>query len=219
MREVGGAILVAAAALGFTSARAANPAPSFAPQASQPMFEVTPFPGFSLGGNFTLTSTGQNVDVHDHGSFALALDLLAADNSAQSELFYSHQSTALHGNLTPAPMGISVEYLHIGGTVPIEEDSPGLSPYFLAGLGVTRFSPPAPGRVDTRFSAQLGFGLRVPVTARLSLRLEGRGFLTLVSSDTSLFCGSNQTGLVCEIHGHGSTLLQGQALAGVAFAF
>jgi hypothetical protein len=59
----------------------------------------------------------------------------------------------------------------------------------------------------------------VPVVKQLSLRLEARGLLTLISADTSLFCRSDQNGLLCQIHGHGSTFLQGEALAGVAYAF
>ncbi len=73
--------------------------------------------------------------------------------------------------------------------------------------------------VYTRFSASLGLGLRVPVGRQLSLRLEARGLVTLISADTALFCRSDQTGLLCQIHAHGSTFLQGEALAGVAYAF
>ena len=212
MKAIPKGAVVAAAMLGFTAAHAAEPPPQ-----EPARFEVAPFAGFALGGSFTRQDTGQNVDVGNHGSFALALDTVA-DVASQYELFYSHQSTTLRGDPTLAPTGVSVEYLHIGGTLLLDE-APPVKPYLAGGLGVTRFSPPAPGLVDTRFSLSLGLGLRVPVARRLQLRLEARGFLTLVSSDTSLFCGSDQTGLVCQIHGHGSTFLQGQALAGVAFAF
>jgi hypothetical protein len=40
-----------------------------------------------------------------------------------------------------------------------------------------------------------------------------------MNSDTSVFCQSDQSGLLCRVHGHGQTFLQGQLLAGVAFAF
>ena len=208
--------MVAAATLGLTTAHAADPPPSPA-QRVETRFEATPFVGFALGGSFTLTNTGQTVDVGDHGSLALALDV-EADGGGQYESFYSRQSTTLRENSTFPPTGVSVEYLHIGGTA-LLDDAPRVKPYILGGLGVTRFSPPAPGLVDTRFSLSLGLGLRVPVNDRLSLRLEARGFATLVSSNAAIFCRSDQTGLLCQIHGHGSTFLQGEALAGVAFAF
>jgi opacity protein-like surface antigen len=214
MRDV--AVAVAAATLGFTTARAADPE-SAPPPPDRPRFEVAALGGFSLGGSFTLNSTGPRVDVGDHGSLALALDA-QADESTQYELFYSHQSTTLRGDSTFTPVGVAVEYLHIGGTL-VLDDLSRLKPYLLGGLGVTRFSPPAPGLEDTRFSASLGLGLRVPVNRQVSLRLEARGLLTLISADTSLFCRSDQNGLLCQIHGHGSTFLQGEALAGVAYAF
>lgn len=210
------AVAVAAATLGFTTAGAADSEPT-AQHPDRPGFEVVAFAGFSLGGSFTVSNTGQRVDVGDHGSLALALDA-QADEGTQYELFYSHQSTTLRGDSTFAPTGVTVEYLQVGGTV-VLDDSSRFKPYLLGGLGITRFSPPAPGLEDTRFSASLGLGLRVPVSHHISLRLEARGLVTLISADTSLFCRSDQTGLLCQIHGHGSTFLQGEALAGVAYAF
>jgi Outer membrane protein beta-barrel domain len=216
VRHLAVTVAVAAAGLGFTTARAADPE-SAPPSPDRPRFEVAAFGGFSLGGSFTVNSTGQRVDVGDHGSLALALDA-RADEGTQYELFYSHQSTTLRGDSTFAPVGVTVEYLHIGGTV-VLDDSSRLTPYLVGGLGITRISPPAPGLEDTRFSASLGLGLHVPVNRHFSLRLEARGLVTLISADTSLFCRSDQTGLLCQVHGHGSTFLQGEALAGVAYAF
>lgn len=213
MRKV--AVLIAATALEFTAAGAADPSASPA-QRDAPRFEIAAFPGFSFGGSFTLGNTGQSIDVRSHGSVALALDA-EADDASQYELFYSRQPTAMRGDAF-APMAVTLEYLQVGGMLTLDE-APRLKPYLLGGLGVTRFSPPAPGLEDTRYSLSLGLGLRVPLERRLSLRLEARGFVTLVSSNTALFCGSNQTGLVCQVHGHGSALVQGEALAGVAFAF
>lgn len=214
MRKVT-AVAVASAALQFTAAHAADPSPSPA-QRDVTSFEIAAFPGFSFGGSFTRSDTGQSVDVRSHGSVALALDA-EADETSQYELFYSHQPTVLRGDAF-APMAVTLEYLQVGGTL-VLDDAPRVKPYLAGGLGVTRFSPPAPGVEDTRFSLSLGLGLRVPLDRRFSLRLEARGFVTLVSSNTALFCGSNQTGLVCQVHGHGSALVQGEALAGVAFAF
>ena len=216
MRHLAVTVAVAAAALGFTTARAADPE-SAPPPPDRPRFEVAAFGGFTLGGSFTVNSTGQRVDVGDHGSLALALDA-RADEGTQYELFYSHQSTTLRGDSTFSPVGVTVEYLHIGGTV-VLDDSSHLTPYLVGGFGITRISPPAPGLEDTRFSASLGLGLRVPVDRHFSLRLEARGLVTLISAATSLFCRSDQTGLLCQVHGHGSTFLQGEALAAVAYAF
>lgn len=216
MRNAAGKALVAAAVLGAAIARAADPTPPPAPQYQPPLYELTPFAGFRLGGSFKLKDTGRTVELNDRGSFALALDL-QADEVAQYELFYSRQHTALHGDSTLAPTSIDVEYLHIGGTA-LLDDARRVKSYVVGGIGVTRFTPPAQGTEDTRLSASLGLGLRVPVNRHLSVRLEARAFLTLVNSDTAIFCRSDQAGLICQIHGSGSTFLQGEVLAGVAFA-
>lgn len=209
--------VIATTMLGVAAAHAADPPPSTPEQQEQRRFEAAAFAGFSLGGSFTRQDNGQRVDVADHGSFALAFDV-EADPVSEYELFYSRESTVMRADATVTAADVTVEYLHIGGTLLLDE-APRVKPYLLGGLGATRFSPPVPGLVDTRFSASLGLGLRVPVNRHFQVRLEARGFLTLVSSNTSLFCRSDQTGLVCLIHGHGSTFLQGQALAGMAVEF
>ncbi|MGH8132862.1 MAG: outer membrane protein [Steroidobacteraceae bacterium] len=181
-------------------------------------YEVAPFIGYRMGGSFTLNDTGQRVDVGDHGSFALAFDV-QADNGAQYELFYGHQSTLMQGGSSLAPTSIAVEYLHVGGAAALAEQ-PRVKPYLAGGLGVTRFSPdPTQSRESTRFSVSLGPGVRVPLNSHFSLRLEARGFVTLVNPDTAFFCRSDQTGLLCHIRSHGSTFIQYELLAGAAFSF
>ncbi len=180
-------------------------------------FEVSPFVGYRVGGSFRLIDTGQHVALDDHGSFALALDA-RADDSTQYELFYGRQSTALREDAL-APTRIAVEYLHIGGTVALDEERP-VRPYLAGGLGITRFSPdPARGHEDTRISLSLAVGLRVPLSTHFSFRFEGRGFLTPVNADSALFCRSDQSGALCLVRVRGSTFFQADFLAGAAYAF
>lgn len=184
-------------------------------------FEVTPFAGYRFGGDFDVDTGGttrQNVDLDDHGSFALALDL-RRDEESQYELFYSHQQTNLERDSPLGPLGLNVEYLHIGGTLDVNQEML-LKPYVVGTLGLTRLSP-EPGRAsdNTRFSFSLGGGLRVPVSDHFSLRFEARGFLTFVNTNASFFCSSSSAGGFCSIHGSGSTFLQYELLAGAAFAF
>jgi hypothetical protein len=40
-----------------------------------------------------------------------------------------------------------------------------------------------------------------------------------VNDNTAVFCKSDQSGLLCRIHGNGQTFVQGEFLAGAAFAF
>lgn len=180
-------------------------------------FEVTPLVGYRVGGDFTRFDTQQPVNVADHGSVALALDV-RADNAMEYELFYGRQATVFSGAALPS-MNIKVEYLHLGGTVPLA-GTPHLNPYYGGGLGITRLSPdPTAGVDNTRFSLSLSLGLRVPVSPHFSLRIEARGFFTTIPTDTAFFCRSDQTGALCELRARGSWFLQGDLLAGAAFAF
>ena len=210
--------LLAAALLSSALAHAEPPAREAEPPARAALqFEVSPFVGYRVGGRFKLLDTGQHLELDDHGSFALALDM-RADPSTQYELFYGRQSTALRA-AAAAPAGIDVEYLHIGGTVALDERQR-LNSYLAGGLGITRFSPdPTLGHEDTRFSVSLALGVRLPLSSRIALRLEGRAWLTPVNTDTALFCRSDQSGALCRVAVRGSAFFQFDFLAGAAYAF
>ena len=177
-------------------------------------YSITPFAGYRFGGRLTLADTNTRLDAQSHMSYGVALDV-ASDTETQYELFYSRQSTSLSAP-SPTPSNTAIEYLHVGGTVNIGE-SPRLQPYFVGGLGATRFSPDSSvGNDRIYFSASLGGGLRMPLNTHLALRLEARGFATFFNSHTAVFCRSDQAGGVCLIHGSGSAFLQGDALAGLS---
>jgi opacity protein-like surface antigen len=202
-------------------ARAADPAVA---EERPLLFEVAGLGSLVAGGQFKLqdggivdTGTGSRVTLADHGAFALAADL-RADAGSSYELFYSREVTDLSGNLSVPRTGVTVEYLHLGGMLQLNDDG-NIKPFADGGLGVTRLMPGVAGNTDTRFSASLGLGLKWPITRQFSLRLEGRGFVTLVNDNTAVFCSSGASGLLCRIHGNGRTFIQGQLLAGAAFAF
>ncbi len=211
---------LSAAALGLVTSLGALTATATEPddEAGPPLkYSITPFAGYRFGGRFTLSDTNTRLDALNHMSYGVVLDL-ATDAQTQYELFYSRQSTSLSAP-SPAPSNTVIEYLHIGGTVDIGE-YPRFQPYFLGTLGATRFSPDSPvGSDRIYFSGSLGGGLRVPLNTHLALRLEARGFATFFSSNTAVFCRSDQAGGVCLIHGRGSTFFQGDALAGLSYTF
>jgi opacity protein-like surface antigen len=183
-----------------------------------PAWELTPFIGYRTGGKLEVTSTGESLRLDDEQSFALALNL-RIDEGSQYELFYGTESTHLDPNPTVGPLAVKVDYLHIGGTL-VVNDEQRLKPYIVGGLGATRFRPqPAEARDSTNFSLSLGGGLRIPVSERFSVRLEARGFLTFVNTDSSFFCASGSLGGACAVRADGNTFIQYEALAGAAFAF
>jgi opacity protein-like surface antigen len=209
-KEARGALLgVALSACGLAVAAPPTPPPT--------QFEVTPFVGYRVGGNFEVMDTGQHLDLSDHPSYSLALDA-RADELTQYELFYGRQATSLRGNGF-TPVDLTVEYLQIGGTAEFDEDQR-VKPYIAGGLGVARLSPDsAVGQETTNFSLSLALGLRVPFSRHFSLRLEGRGFITPINTSSAVFCSSGQSGALCTVTARGSVFFQFDFLAGAAFAF
>ncbi|MBS0418605.1 MAG: outer membrane beta-barrel protein [Proteobacteria bacterium] len=192
-------------------------------------FEVAGFGGWTTGGEFKwqgggaivnddVTATGSRIGLNDHSSFAIAAGMRASDSTSY-EVFYSREASQLQTPLRgSSPADVTVSYLQLGGTLVLDESDRPLKPYAIGGLGITRLSPGESGDSRTRPSASLGLGLRWAATEHLSLRLEGRGFVTLMNNN-AVFCKSDQNGLLCRVHGDGTTFIQGQFLAGVAFAF
>lgn len=195
------------------------PAISMAQEQRRPPIEIMPFGGFRVGGEFEDSASGRDSDLGESGSFGVALRL-GRDFETQWELLYSRQQSDIEAAAPPGAspaVDVNVEYLHLGGTYYPGEYA--YSPYVIGGLGLTRFTP-KPGDLDDRtdFSLSIGAGMRFPVTARFALRLEGRGFLTFVETDTAIFCRSNGGG-ACAIQASGSTFLQFEAIVGFAYTF
>ncbi len=180
-------------------------------------FAVTPFVGYRFGGTFTLAGTETHVGADNHASYALAFDVSTDKQVSQYELFYSRESTSL-GADSPVPADLVIEYLHIGGTTEFLESASRLRPYLIGSLGATRFDPSV-GNHKTDFSASIGLGARGELTQHLAARLEARGFITVLSSSTAVFCSSNQTGNLCAVQARGTSFIQADILAGLSYSF
>ncbi len=87
-------------------------------------------------------------------------------------------------------------------------------------MGLTRISPQTgSGSEDTRFSLSLGTGVKLPITQRFDVRLEARGFVTFINSDSAFFCASGSSGGVCAIQAKTDAFFQYELLAGATFKF
>jgi hypothetical protein len=110
---------------------------------------------------------------------------------------------------------MKIEYLQLGGTTSLGVDNARVLPFAAGGFGATRFSPgPATLSQETRWSVNLGGGVRVPLTPQVRLRLEARGYLTWLEGRSALFCSAN-----CTLVAKGKTFFQYEALAGVSVGF
>lgn len=192
--------------------------------AAPPRFELTPFFGARLGGDFELVDEAgdveQSVDLDSGTGYGLDLGLYR-DSSSFYELLYSRQEANLDSSDTSVDgIDVTVEYLHFGGTLLIPQEEQWLLPYLSLTIGATRFEPKE-GDYDseTKFSASLGGGLRVPFNERVAATLGVRGYLTFVDSDTDLFCVSGSGGGTCLLRSSGSTFFQGEATLGLTLRF
>jgi len=181
-------------------------------------FEITPFAGYTWGGQFSDSMTNANLNVKETNNYGIMLDI-NQDPQSQIELYFSNQSTQLHasqGVFTGHPLfNLDIQYYHIGGTY--SPSDPGKIRGFLAGsLGATHMVPQGPGLDSlTKFSLSLGGGVKLYVTDHIGFRLEGRWFGTLFDGSGSAFCANG----ACAINVQGSLFSQFVANAGLIIAF
>jgi opacity protein-like surface antigen len=189
-------------------ARAEEPSP----------FQAALHAGYRAGGSLEDAATGEERDLDEGASFALALELRYKPGDDRFyQLWYSRQESDVADAL--ASYDVDIEYLHVGGTIPIG-DRERAQPYFAAGLGGTRFSSSEPGAKDkTRFSGSLALGVAVPLVEHAALRFEVRGYATAADTDTAIFCRSDNGTGFCRIVASGSIIVQAEVLAGVAIRF
>lgn len=192
--------------------------PGAAIAADQPAFQLVLHAGYRVGGRLEDMTTDDERDLDDAASVALALEFRAGRNDDRyAQVWYSRQETEVNDGL--ADHDVKVEVLHVGGTVPFGELGRA-QPYFGAGLGATRFSASgANARDSTKFSGSFAVGLAWPIGERAAFRLEGRGTITAVDTNSSFLCRSDDGTGFCRIVAHGSAMVQVEALAGIALRF
>jgi opacity protein-like surface antigen len=183
-----------------------------------PVFQSALHGGYRVGGSLEDLETGEDRDLEDGSTFAVALELRYGKGDDRFyQLWYSRQSTEVDDGV--ATHDADVEYLHIGGTLPFGGWER-VQPYFAAGLGATRFSASGADTDDrTDFSGSAALGLEIPLAKHAAIRLEARGYLTLVDPDTAFFCRSDDGVGVCAIAASGSSFFQAEGLAGILVRF
>ena len=189
-------------------------------QEKQFNFEITPYGAYRFGGEFEETDGDRSIDLDDNGSFGIILNARHSPNT-QWEILYSRQETSADTSglgLSDPFLDLSIEYLHAGGTYLWDGDH--VRPYLAATLGVTRIEVSNDGfDSDSFFSFSLGLGWQLRPTDRLGIRLEARGFGTLLDSETDLFCRLGPNNNICAVRVDGTSLWQLETFAGLVFRF
>jgi hypothetical protein len=177
---------------------------------------LTLYGGARFGGSFTDANTNQTWELQDGGSLAGALDI-GIDRQTQFQVFVGHQNSSLKASgfaPTTDNFGLDVTYYHVGGTYFF--DQVGRGGYVVGGLGATVLKPEQSGlNSETKASANIGIGYMIPLGRHFAVRLEARGYGTLLNNSGGLFCGGGG----CAVSIKGQTFTQGEVLAGVSLRF
>jgi hypothetical protein len=211
VRSIKPACLVLAAAAAVPAGAHAQSGPASASESN-----LTVFGGYRFGGGFTDVTTGKTWETTDGPAFSVAADF-GIDRKTQWEIFVSHRNSSMKASgFSPAADNIrlGVTYYHVGGTYFFDQEV-GRGGYAVGGLGLTNFMPGSAGlSAETRFSLNVGFGYMIPVSKHVAVKLEGRGYATLVDSSGGFFCSGG-----CVVQIKGTTFTQAEAMAGIAARF
>jgi hypothetical protein len=156
-----------------------------APAAAQ--MSVSFYGGYLGSTGIDNVASDTQADIKSSAAFMLALgtDL---DASRELQLQFGQQSTTLSPGGGAAPFDLAIRYLHLGGTAFIDRPI-GPGPYAVGGLGATQFSPGTSGYgSEVKPSFNVGFGYHWPLSERVALRAEVRGFFTFVNSSGGFLC-------------------------------
>jgi hypothetical protein len=188
-----------------------------APPSEAQGLQLTPFVGWRYGGSFTELETGNDVTLDSSADFGLIVGIpWNKEHRSYLELIWSHQDAdvAVTG-VEPGVLGLDIDYLHLGGTVPFATPNKKLETLLSGGLGATYMQADIEGSSSHLFfSVSLAGGLRYHLSQRVALRFDLRGWYTITSSQGAVFCSGG-----CVIAVSGSGFGQIEATAGVQFSF
>ena len=183
-------------------------------------FEITPYGAYRFGGQFDDLDSDVSIEVDDGSSYGIIFNARHSPIT-QWEILYSRQETSAASNgldLGDISLELGIEYLQAGGTYLWDGDK--VRPFLAATLGLTRIEVSNEGfDDDSFFSFGLGLGLQVRPTERLGIRLEARGFGTLLDSDTDIFCRTGPDNNICAVRIEGTVMWQLETFAGLVFRF
>ena len=187
-------------------------------------FEITPYYGYRLGGEFTdFSTTGvDNIEVEDSDAWGIILTF-NINPASQVEFQYSRQSTSLVGSgFVFIPSGsdlldLDVDNWLLGWTYTAGDPKNPARPFGGVCLGVTDFEPSTAGyQGDAQFAFGIYGGVKLAMAKHLGLRLQAQWVSTWVGSGQDVFC--DPFGF-CYTVSNSSYLNQVELAAGFAIKF
>ena len=177
-------------------------------------FGISPFYGYRFGGEVENRDTGANYSFKDSVAYGITLDYAPKNYYGRFELLWSHQDSSLdfRGDNGLGKLDLTIDAIQIGSM--LEFGSARFREYVSAHIGATHYSSDGYGD-DTRFSFDIGGGVKAFLTKNVYLRADLRGFCTVVEAKGSFIYANGVT--VASFSG--STLWQGQATVGIGVTF
>lgn len=199
------------------------PALSIAQEAN---VELTPFVGARFGGTYEAELASVEpveYEMEDSASFGLIVNWRHSGNT-QWEVIYSQQASEANylgpedPNAPDPVVDVDIHVLQLGGIYEFEGQR--AIPYLAATLGGTHIrTESADSQDDTFFSGSIGVGVRLMPSSRVGVRLEARGYATLLDSDSRIFCSTGPEANTCAVALEGNALNQFEVFAGLSFRF
>lgn len=188
-------------------------------------FELTPFAGYQFGGKLRFYEG--DLKIQDNANYGLALDIAMAPNS-KLELYWSQMSSTAqfigtygYDYLSTDPFDVNVGYIQIGGVQEVEIDNDMIVPFGAFTLGTTYFIPTSNSTDQVKyddtwkFSVALGGGLKIWLSDRVGIRLQGRLLLPMFWGGAGFTVGTGGSGFTV---GAGTSMVQGDFTGGLIIA-
>lgn len=182
-------------------------------------FELSPFYGYRLGGDFDDVSSSviTELEIQNSDSYGLTFGY-AFNDRFELEGLWSIQESDLDIFLAAGPtqtIGFEVQYFHVGGLVLSGDSLDTKRGFFSFSAGVVSFDPEG-AKDETYFSWSIGGGGKFYFNDWLGLRLQGRFFPTYINSTSNgYFCGFYG----CYETADANFLTQTEFTAGLIFRF
>lgn len=155
-------------------------------------FEITPFAGYRLGGEFDASNeeffddVGLDAEIEESGIFGVIFGIPLTPSWKLELLANRQESTFIidEGLLAPTvELGdVTLSMYHAGFA--FEWGLGQVNPFIAGTLGLARIEPDFPElNAENRFSASLGGGAKIFFSPNVGLRLEGRGYWTDLGTD------------------------------------
>jgi hypothetical protein len=178
--------------------------------------ELTASVGARFGGDVDPGSTG-NSTLDPALVYGLTYDIRLASEKWIALLWSRQKAEVDLPGFVPGndSFDLTVDYLQVGGVYRPERRRKS-NPFVMFSLGVTRVDPDLAGfDSDIVPGGMIGGGTKITFGERLGLRLDARGYFTLIQAELDGICG----GVGCKVRFSANGAFQFEGLVGVTYAF